>query len=313
MTERVGFIGLGVMGKPMVRNLIAGGYGVVAYDRHPEKVAEAVAAGAEAAVSCEDVAARSDVVITMLTDSASVSEVALGADGVLAKLRPGALLIDMSTIHPSVSRHLAEAGRARGVAVLDAPVSGGDVGAQQGTLSIMVGGAEADFARAQPILSTLGSTIVHVGPSGAGQVVKACNQIVVALAYAAISEALVLGSKAGIKPALILDVLSGGMAANRIMEARRRNLLEHEFTPGFKVDLHHKDLAIALDTGDEIGVPLSLTALVQQMFCVLRTRGLGGLDHSALLTLVEDLSAHKIGEDTVVAASAAPAPVPTPT
>ena len=295
MSERVGFIGLGVMGRPMARNLLRSGFDVVAFTRDRNVLAEIAAEGAEAGSGPADVAARSDVVITMLPTSAVVAEVVGGPGGVLEGARPGSLVVDMSTIDPSVSRGLAEAARERGVGILDAPVSGGDVGAQQGTLSIMVGGDAADFERAGPVFAALGKTVVHVGPHGAGQVVKACNQVVVGITYAAVSEALVLGSKAGVDPALILDVLSGGLAANRIMEVRRRNFLEHDFTPGFKIDLHHKDLTIALEAGGENGVALPLTAAVQQMFRVLRAHGRGGLDHSALLLLVEDMADHRIG------------------
>ena len=295
MTERIGFIGLGVMGKPMARNLLDAGYELVVLERHADALAEAAGKGAETAATPRDVAARSDVIITMLPNSPIVAEVVAGPDGVLEGVRPGSLVIDMSTIDPGVSVELAERARERGVGMLDAPVSGGDVGAQQGTLSIMVGGDATDLERARPIFDVLGKTVVHVGAHGAGQVVKACNQIVVGITYAAVSEALVLGSKAGVDPALILDVLSGGLAANRIMEVRRRNFLEHDFTPGFKIDLHHKDLTIALDAGGAHGVALPLTAALQQMFRILRTHGRGDLDHSALLTLIEDWADHRIG------------------
>lgn len=294
MSERVGFVGLGVMGKPMALNLVRAGWQVVAHTRESTALAEVVAAGAEAGADPRDVGARSDVVITMLPTSEVVAEVVGGSEGVLEGARPGSLVVDMSTIDPAVSRGLAAAASERGVAMLDAPVSGGDVGAREGTLSIMVGGEAADVERARPMFEVLGKTIVHVGPHGAGQVVKACNQVVVGITYAAVSEALVLGSKSGVDPARILDVLSGGLAANRIMEVRRRNFLEHDFTPGFRVDLHHKDLAIALEAGGAEGVALPLTALVQQMFRALRAHGRGGLDHSALLTLIEDMSNHRI-------------------
>jgi 2-hydroxy-3-oxopropionate reductase len=175
-------------------------------------------------------------------------------------------------------------------------VSGGDVGARDGALSIMVGGEETDLDRARPLLEVLGKTIVHVGDHGAGQVVKACNQVVVAITIAAVSEALVLGSKAGVEPDRILDVLGGGLAANRVMEMRRRNFLEHDFTPGFRIDLHHKDLGIALESGDEYGVSLGVTGLVQQYFRALRAKGHGGDDHSGLLALVEELADHRIGD-----------------
>ena len=296
MAETIGFIGLGVMGAPMARNLIEADNSLVVHSRSPAPVDELVEAGAERAGSAREVAERADVVITMLPDSPAVEEVVLGSDGVLAGASGGDLLIDMSTIHPTVAIAVARAGAERGVGVLDAPVSGGDVGAQQGTLSIMVGGEEADLERAQPLLEVLGKTIVHVGEHGAGQVVKACNQVVVAITIAAVSEALVLGSKAGVEPARILDVLGGGLAANRVMEMRRRNFLEHDFTPGFRIDLHHKDLGIALESGDAYGVSLGVTGLVQQYFRALRAKGHGGDDHSGLLQLVEELADHRIGD-----------------
>jgi 2-hydroxy-3-oxopropionate reductase len=196
----------------------------------------------------------------------------------------------MSTISPITARELAEEARRRDCSMLDAPVSGGDVGARDGTLSIMVGGAAEDFDRARPIFEVLGKTIVHVGDAGAGQVVKACNQLVVALSIEAVAEALVLGSSAGIDPALILDVLGGGLAGNKVMEVRRSNFLEHDFTPGFKVDLHHKDLGIALATAREQGVVLPATAVVDQLMHALRRAGQGQDDHSALLAEVERLS-----------------------
>jgi 2-hydroxy-3-oxopropionate reductase len=295
MGKRIGFIGLGIMGRPMARNLIRAGYELVVRDLDEDAVGEVAAEGAETAASAAEVASVSDIIITMLLNSSIVSEVVLGAGGVLEGARQGSLLIDMSTIDPSVARRLAARGAEQGVAVLDAPVSGGEIGAQQGTLSIMAGGTATDFARAEPLFEVLGKTIVHVGQHGAGQQVKACNQVLVAITYAGVSEALVLGSKAGIDPALILDVLSGGLAANRIMEVKRRSLLEHDFTPGGPVNMHHKDLMIALEAGRETEVPLPLTSLVQQMFEILRANGHGGLDHSALLTVVESWANHRIG------------------
>ena len=293
--ERVGFIGLGIMGRPMARNLMADGYALVVHNRGRASADELVAAGAEWAESPQAVAERSDVILTMLPDSPQVREVVAGEDGVLDGARAGALLIDMSTISPVVAADLAHLARERGVGMLDAPVSGGDVGARQGTLSIMVGGDAEDFRRAGPIFGALGKTVVHAGHSGAGQVVKACNQVVVALTIEAVSEALVLGSKAGVDPAVIITVLSGGLAANRVMEVRGPNFLEHNFAPGFKVDLHHKDLGIALAAGREYGVPLPVTALVDQMLLSLRMNGRGGQDHSALLTVIEEGARHTIG------------------
>jgi 2-hydroxy-3-oxopropionate reductase len=296
MAERIGFIGLGIMGKPMAARLLAAGHALVAHNRSRAAVDELAAAGATAAATPREVAERCDVVITMLPDGPDVRDVASGEDGLLAGARPGTLWLEMSTIAPAVARELAQFATERGVGMLDAPVSGGDVGAREGALSIMVGGSAADFARAEPILRVLGKTITHVGASGAGQVVKACNQIVVALSIEAVGEALVLGSKAGVDPAVILRVLSGGLAANRVMEVRRHNFLAHDFTPGFKVRLHEKDLAIALATAREQGVPLPGTALVEQMLIALTQRKMGERDHSALLALLEDWAQHRIGD-----------------
>jgi 2-hydroxy-3-oxopropionate reductase len=296
--DRVGFIGLGVMGKPMARNLIEAGHELVVWSRTRDSVdelANSAPTRPTAAGSAREVAEQSGVTILMLPDSPQVREVLEGDDGLLAGAREGSLIIDMSTISPVVTREIAEEVGARGIGWVDAPVSGGDVGAREATLSIMAGGSEEDFARAKPLFEALGRTIVHVGPVGAGQVVKACNQVVVALTIEAVSEALVLGSKAGVDPATIIEVLSGGLAANKVMEVRGRNFLEHDFTPGFRIDLHHKDLGIALQTAREYGVALPNTAAVDQMLQALRCNGRGDRDHSALLTHVEDLAQHTIG------------------
>jgi 2-hydroxy-3-oxopropionate reductase len=287
----VGFIGLGLMGRPMAANLLRAGHQVTVHNRSRPAVDELVALGAAAAGSPVEAAAEAEIVITMLPDTPDVEAV---VGELLEAARPGTLLVDMSTIAPAAARELARHARERGLAMLDAPVSGGDVGAREGTLSIMVGGEAAELERARPVLEALGTTITHVGEAGAGQVVKACNQIVVALIFQAISEALVLGSKAGVEPAKILDVLDGGMAANRIMEIRRRNFLEHDFTPGFKTRLHAKDLAIVLDTARQLDVPLPATALVAQALTALQSRGRGDEDDSALLSLVEELAQHRI-------------------
>ena len=297
MAGNVGFIGLGIMGKPMARHLLDAGYALTVYSRSRGPVDELAAEGATAAASPREVAERTEIVITMLPDSPDVQAVITGEDGVLRGAREGGLIIDMSTISPIVARDLAERASELGVGMLDAPVSGGDVGARGATLSIMVGGSAEDFARAEPLFGTMGKTITHVGPAGSGQVVKACNQVVVALVLEAVSEALVLGSKAGVDPATIIQVLSGGMAATRVMEMRGPNFLEHNFTPGFKVDLHHKDLGIALSTAREYGVSLPLTGIVEQMLQALRTRGMGDQDHSALLTLTEEWAQHQIGQN----------------
>jgi len=296
MSTTIGFIGIGIMGKPMARNLMKAGYQLVVYNRTPGPMNELAAEGARAASNPRVVAEQSDVVITMLPDSPQVQEVMTGEHGVLAGARAGTLVIDMSTISPVVTQQLAQAAQASGVRMLDAPVSGGDVGARQGTLSIMVGGSAEDYEQTKPLFEVLGKTIVHVGGTGAGQVVKACNQIVVALTIEAVSEALVLGSKAGVDPSVILRVLSGGLAANRVMEVRGPNFLQHNFQPGFKIALHHKDLGIALAAGREYGVSLPVTAIVDQMLQALKLRGKGEQDHSALLTLIEDWAQHRITE-----------------
>jgi 2-hydroxy-3-oxopropionate reductase len=292
----IGFLGLGVMGGPMARNLLAAGHQVLAWNRSPEPLAELVEAGARGADGPAAVAAEADVVISIVSDDAALREVLGGPGGAIAAARPGSLVIDMSTVSPALARELAAAAGARGIDFLDAPVSGGDVGARQGTLSIMVGGSAAAVERARPIFEVLGSRVNHVGAAGAGQVAKACNQVLVAVIFGGLAEALVLGSKLGVDPAGILDAVGGGMAANRIMEVRRDNFLEHDFAPGFKVDLHHKDLEIALGAGGEVDAPLPLTAEVQQMFRQLRAAGHGGEDDSALLRVAEQRAAHRLGD-----------------
>ncbi len=296
MPDTIGFIGLGIMGKPMAHNLLRAGFQVIVQNRHQEVTDELVAAGATPGALPRDIAASCDVLITMLPDSPQVEEVLVGNDGVIEGARAGLVVIEMSTISPIVTRTLADRLTAHGIAMLDAPVSGGDKGAIAGTLSIMVGGEEETFKRCLPIFQALGKTIVHVGGNGAGQVVKACNQIVVALIIEAVSEALVLGSRAGVDPAKILQVLNGGLAANRVIELRGASMLAHDFAPGGRIKTHHKDLGIILELGRMYGVSLPVTALVDQMFASLETRGRGNLDHTALLTYLEDLAAHQIGQ-----------------
>jgi 2-hydroxy-3-oxopropionate reductase len=289
--EIVGFVGLGSMGGPMASNLMGAGYDLVLHNRTKEK-AEKLAAegGGEVAETPREVGARCDIVITMLPGPTEVEAVVSGGDGLLEGFSKSSLVVDMSTSSPTLARKLARTARERGASMLDAPVSGGDVGAIDGTLSIMVGGEKEDFERARPLFEAMGKTVTHVGPDGAGQVVKAANQIVVALTIEAVSEALVLGSKAGVDSEKMLDVLSGGLAGNRVMEVKREKLLSRHFEPGGKVKYHHKDLGIALAAGREYGVPLPATAVVDQMFGALVARGRGGWDHSALVTLVEDWS-----------------------
>jgi 2-hydroxy-3-oxopropionate reductase len=294
MPERIGFVGLGIMGTPMARNLMDSGYELVLHNRTRHKAEELAKAGrAEVADSPAEVARNSEVVITMLPGPPEVAEVLAGEEGLLDGADEGSLLIDMSTSSPVLARELARTARRRGVGTLDAPVSGGDVGAIEGTLSIMVGGEEGDFERAKPLFEAMGKTITHVGPVGAGQVTKAANQVVVALTIEAVAEALVLGSAGGVSAEKILDVLSGGLASNKVMEVKREKFLSRTFEPGGKVEFHHKDLGIALAAGREYGVVLPVTAIVDQMFDSLIARERGGWDHSALLTLIEDLSRHE--------------------
>jgi 2-hydroxy-3-oxopropionate reductase len=286
----VGFVGLGIMGTSMARNLIEDGHELVIHNRTRAKAEKLAKLGAEVATSPREVAGRSDVIITMLPGPPEVEEVLAGENGLLEGVRDGSLIVDMSTSSPLLAQELSRTANTRGVGMLDAPVSGGDIGAIEGTLSIMVGGEKEDFERARPLFEAMGKTIVHVGAAGAGQTVKACNQIVVALVIEAVSEALVLGSKAGVKPEKVIEVLSGGLAANKVMEVKGEKFLSHDFAAGGKVEYHRKDLGIALAAGREYGVALPVTALVDQLFGTLVAQGKGGWDHSALITLIEEWS-----------------------
>ena len=286
----IGFIGLGIMGKPMARNLLKGGYALVVHIRSRSPVEELGGEGAEIAASPQEVAARTHVVITMLPDSPDVEQVYAGERGVFAGAGPGTLLIDMSSISPVVARELALEAKRRGLDMLDAPVSGGEAGAIGATLSIMIGGEASAVERALPIFQLLGKNIVHVGHSGAGQVTKAANQIVVGVTIAAVSEALVLATKAGVDPAKVRQVLLGGFAQSRVLDAHGQRMLEHNFKPGFRVRLHEKDLNIALAAGGEYGVPLMVTGIVAQMMTAMRSMGRGDLDHSGLVTFIEELA-----------------------
>ena len=296
MLERIGFIGLGLIGKPMARNLLKADYTVTVFNRSRAAMVELAQDGASLATSPKAVAERSDVVITALPDSPDVEDVLTRHDGVFAGARAGMLLIDMGTISPLISQKLAAQARARGIDMLDAPVSGGDVGAKNGALSIMVGGEAAALDRARPIFNVLGKTITHCGAHGAGQMVKACNQIVVAGVIEAISEALVLGSKAGVKPETIVQVLSGGLAQTRFMDLRGTKMAQRNFEPGGKARFHHKDLGIALQVARAYGVSLPMTSLVDQMFAAAIENGFGDKDHSSLMTVLEALAHHRVGD-----------------
>lgn len=288
--ERIGFIGLGIMGKPMAMNLLKAGYPLSVLARASAGTQEVIAAGAKAQPTPAAVAEVSDVVITMLPDSPQVEEVILGPNGVLEGIRPSGLIIDMSTVLPATARRVAAAARERGAEALDAPVSGGQVGAQNATLSIMVGGSAEAFQRARPIFEKLGKNIVHVGEAGAGQVTKAANQIVVAVTIAAVSEALVLAARAGVDPAKVREALLGGFAQSRILDLHGNRMLQRNFQPGFKAKLHRKDLSIILDTARELGVALPVTGVVTELMNALIAHGGGELDHSALVTVLETLA-----------------------
>ena len=294
--DKVGFVGLGIMGKPMAKNLVKAGHQLVIYSGS-SAADELEGEGAEAADSYKAIAEQCGVVITCLPADPQVEAVYRGDGGLIAGAGEGDLLIDMSTISPLVTREIARAAGERGVRTLDAPVSGGEPGAIAGTLSIMVGGDAEDVERARPLFEAMG-TPVHVGGVGAGQIVKACNQIIVGVVLEGVSEALVLGSKAGVDPAKVIEAVSRGLAGTRVMDQKRDKFLGHDFAPGFRVELHHKDLGIALATARALGVPLPVTALVDQMLQELQVKGRGALDHSALLSLLEDAAAHRIGEAT---------------
>jgi len=291
----MGFIGLGIMGGPMAANLVKAGHAVVGYNRRPEPIERLVAAGGRGASNVAEAVAGADVVITMLPDSPDVQTVALGEDGVFANAKPGLLYIDGSTIRPAVSADLAAEGAKRGIRVVDAPVSGGEQGAVDASLSIMVGGSPEDFAAARPVLEAVGKTVVHVGPPGAGQTVKAANQLIVAGTIQLVSEAIVFLEAHGVDMESATKVLAGGLAGNAILDRKAAGMLARRFDPGFRIDLHHKDLGIVQAAAREAGVVIPVGALVSQLVASLRAQGHGSLDHSALLLLVEQLSGRRSG------------------
>ncbi len=288
--ERIGFIGLGIMGKPMARNLLKAGYPLVVYNRSRSAMDELAADGAAIAASPKAIAQQVDVVISCVSDSPDVDAIALGSNGIIEGAKPGLLYVDMSTIAPATARKVYAALKEKGVDALDAPVSGGDIGAQQGTLSIMVGGDEPAFQRALPILQAMGKNIVYIGEAGAGQVTKACNQIVVALTVQAVAEALTLAKKSGVDVARVREALLGGFAQSRVLEVHGQRILDGNFQPGFKLNLHRKDMNIVLQTGRELNLPLFGSAQVTSMMDSLLALGKGELDNAALATLYELLS-----------------------
>lgn len=287
MAEHIGFIGLGIMGRPMALNLLHAGHRLWVYARRAEAMVPLVEAGATPCASPKEVAQHAAVTFTMVSDTPDVEQVILGAEGILKGANPGAVVVDMSTISPAATRALASTLQENGIAMLDAPVSGGERGAREGMLSIMVGGDEAVFQRVLPLFQALGRNIVHVGGHGAGQVAKACNQVLVAQTIAAVSEALILARAAGVDPAKVRQALLGGFAYSKVLEVHGQRMLERDFAPGFKAKLHQKDMRIALETALERGASLPGTALVAQYLNALLGAGKGELDSSALVTILE--------------------------
>jgi 2-hydroxy-3-oxopropionate reductase len=290
MAQTIGFIGLGIMGKPMARNLLKAGYPLVVHSRSRGPVDEIVKAGASAGTSPRDVAAQCEVLITMLPNSPDVEQVALGKDGIAEGARRGLVFVDMSTISPIVSRKVGEALAPKGVTMLDAPVSGGEKGAIDAALSIMVGGDKATFDSVLPIFQAMGKTITLLGPLGMGGFTKLANQIIVAVNLTALAEALTLGKKAGLDRELLLTALGGGLAGSKCLDQKKANYIAGTYNPGFKVDLHFKDLGLIMESARALGVPLPATAVVQELFSAMRVKGRGGLDHSGIITLLEDLA-----------------------
>jgi 2-hydroxy-3-oxopropionate reductase len=293
--EKIGFIGLGIMGRPMAKNLIKAGYELVVYDKFAP-LDDLVALGAEKASSNKEAASKSEVIITMLPNSPHVKEAIIGTaggagkDGVVEGIKPGAVDVDMSSIAPAASREVGEALKAKGASFLDAPVSGGEPKAIDGTLAIMVGGEKAVFERVKPILEKMGSSVVLVGDWGAGNVTKLANQIVVALNIAAVSEAFTLATKAGVDPQQVFEAIKGGLAGSTVMNAKVPMILDGNFKPGFRVELHIKDLQNALDTAHNLAVPIPLTASVMETLQAIKVDGLAGSDHSAIVRYYEKLA-----------------------
>jgi 2-hydroxy-3-oxopropionate reductase len=288
--SKIGFVGLGIMGKPMVRNLRKAGHELVVYDIFAKSVDEMVGEGIERGNSAWDVAARTDLVITMLPDGPEVEQAVLGARGVLEGVHAGSILVDMSSISPLVSQKMAAACREKGVAFLDAPVSGGEPKAIDGTLAIMVGGDEQTFNRVEPVLKLMGASVVLTGGVGAGNVTKLANQIIVACNIAAMSEALVLADRCGVDSEVVFNAIKGGLAGSTVLNAKAPMVIARNFKPGFRIRLHQKDLRNALLTAESKKVALPLTSLVQQMLMVLMNRGSGDLDHSAIFTFIEEMA-----------------------
>ena len=290
MGDRIGFIGLGIMGRPMAKHLVDAGYEVTVWNRTASKAADLVKAGARLGSSPKDVASRSEITITIVADTPDVREVILAPDGVIEGAKPGTVVIDMSTISPIATREIADTLSRQRVEMLDAPVSGGQKGAIEGALSIMVGGQPEVFERVLPVFQKLGRNIVHVGGSGAGQVAKACNQLVLSLTLLGVAEALTLARKTGVDPAKVRAALLGGFAQSRVLEMHGQRMLDGNFEPGFRTRLFHKDMGIVMETGRASGMPLLGAGLTAQLYQMAMSRGLGEMDYSALARMIADLA-----------------------
>ena len=291
---RIGFIGLGIMGKPMVRNLLKAGHEIVAYDVIRENMDAVAIAGATTANSPKEVAGQCRLIITMLPNSPHVKAVVMGDSGILQGAMAGTILIDMSSIAPLTSQEIAKACKEKGVKMLDAPVSGGEPKAIDGTLSIMAGGEKTVFDQVLEILMLMGTSVVHCGDVGAGNTAKLANQVIVALNIAAVSEAFLLAAKAGMDPKVLFGAIKGGLAGSTVMNAKVPMILERNFVPGFKIDLHIKDIENALETGHKVGAPLPLTAAVMEMLQILHVDGCGEEDHSAISKYYEKLVGNEL-------------------
>ncbi len=290
MITTIGFIGLGIMGRPQALNLIKGGYKLNVFARRLESMQPLLAAGAMARTSAKDVAAHSDITFIMVADTPDVEEMILGELGVIHGAKPGSIIVDMSTISPSATRNMAEKLGSRGIDMLDAPVSGGEVGAINGTLSIMVGGKQDAFQRVKPLFDCMGKNVIHIGGNGAGQVCKACNQIVVAVTIEAVSEALTFARKNNVDAAKVREALMGGFAGSKIMEVHGKRILDNDFKPGFKVKLHQKDMNIVMQAANQLGLALPAASLVSQHLNALMGAGDAELDSSAIVKVIERMN-----------------------
>ena len=288
--KKIGFIGLGIMGKPMAINLLKAGYSLTVYDIVPEKIKEVVGAGATGGGSSKEVAEKSEIIITMLPNSPEVKDAVLGADGVLEGAKAGTILIDMSSIAPLASQEVAKEVKVKGVVMLDAPVSGGEPKAVEGTLAIMVGGPQETFDEVKDLLSIMGASVTRVGEIGSGNMTKLANQIIVALNIAAMSEAMVLAAKAGVDPEKVFQAIRGGLAGSTVLDAKMPLVLKGNFKPGFRIELHIKDLANALETAHEIGVSVPLSAAVMEVMQALKVDSKGTDDHGGIIQFYEKLA-----------------------